>query len=120
MKPAVNGVARAVVTEARKEEAPPSSAHHEKPRGHMDSAAATGVHSAIIGLLRDLPPRGTTWNPKKKQRFVDAFKAAIDHIYPEQDEGVRSVPVQAARTRLPTLAVASWSAGILLLVGIAT
>ncbi|MCC6632849.1 MAG: hypothetical protein IT482_12355 [Gammaproteobacteria bacterium] len=46
-----------------------------------------GVHTAIIGLLRDLPPPGTTWPPKKKQRFMDAFKAAIDHIYPEDDEG---------------------------------
>jgi hypothetical protein len=45
-----------------------------------------GVHSAIVGLLRDLPPPGTMWHPKKKQRFLDAFKAAIDHIYPEEDE----------------------------------
>jgi hypothetical protein len=29
---------------------------------------------------------GTTWHPKKKQRFLGAFKAAIDHIYPEEDE----------------------------------
>jgi hypothetical protein len=58
---------------------------HEKPRVHVAEGPA-GVHSAIVGLLRDLPAPGTTWSPKKKQRFMDAFKAAIDHIYPEDDE----------------------------------
>jgi hypothetical protein len=56
----------------------------DKSRGSSTDSAA-GVHSAIIGLLRDLPPPGTTWQQKRKQRFLDAFKAAIDHIYPEED-----------------------------------
>lgn len=45
-----------------------------------------GIHTAIIGLLRDLPPPGTAWPTKAKARFMAAFKANIDHIYPEDDE----------------------------------
>jgi hypothetical protein len=68
----------------KKDEQQPSPAH-DKQRAHVAEGPA-GVHSAIIGLLRDLPPPGTTWSPKKKLRFLDAFKAAVDHIYPEDDE----------------------------------
>ena len=44
-----------------------------------------GVHSAIVGLLRELPPPGTPWADAKKQRFLDAFKATVDFIYPPED-----------------------------------
>ena len=43
-----------------------------------------GIHTAIIGLLRDLPAPGTVWPFKAKARFMAAFKANIDHIYPEE------------------------------------
>jgi hypothetical protein len=61
----------------------------EKPRlvvGGNDGPA--GVHSAIIGLLRDLPAPGTVWPSKQKARFVKAFQATLDFIYPsdENDE----------------------------------
>jgi hypothetical protein len=51
------------------------------PSGGGEGTA--GVHSAIVGLLRDLPPPGTQWEPNKKKRFLAAFQATIDHIYPE-------------------------------------
>jgi len=54
----------------------------EKPRGHMLEVTSSGVHSAITGLLRELPPPGP-WDSAKKKRFLDAFKATIDFIYPE-------------------------------------
>lgn len=86
VKPTAHGAVRTPAADpAKKDDAQQTQAQHEKSRSHGSDTAA-GVHSAIIGLLRDLPPPGTTWNPKKKQRFLDAFKAAIDHIYPEDDE----------------------------------
>jgi len=53
----------------------------EKPKSAPDTA---GVHSAIVGLLRELPPPGTEWPAAKKQRFLSAFQATIDFIYPEE------------------------------------
>ena len=57
----------------------------EKPKGGGGDGPTGGVHSAIIGLLRELPPPGTPWTSQKKQRFLDAFKATVDFIYPEED-----------------------------------
>lgn len=55
----------------------------EKPRG-SGGDGPHGVHSAIVGLLRELPAPGTPWSTQKKQRFLDAFKATVDFIYPEE------------------------------------
>jgi len=84
VKPTVHSAGKAPSPELTKKDEP-AGAVLERPRTHATDGAA-GVHTAIIGLLRDLPPPGTNWSPKKKQRFLDAFKAAIDHIYPEDDE----------------------------------
>ncbi len=45
-----------------------------------------GIHTAIVGLLRELPPAGSDWPATKKERFMQAFRATIDFIYPEQEE----------------------------------
>lgn len=45
-----------------------------------------GVHSAIVGLLRDLPPAGAVWSKKGKDRFVKAFLATLDFVYQTDDE----------------------------------
>jgi hypothetical protein len=45
-----------------------------------------GVHEAISGLLRYLPPPGTPWNAQKKESFLKAFTAAIELIYPEEGQ----------------------------------
>ncbi|MGH9958193.1 MAG: hypothetical protein ACREBC_13850 [Pyrinomonadaceae bacterium] len=66
-----------------KEESPPAP---ERPRTGGGSDGPPGVHSAIIGLLRELPPPGTPWNAQQKQRFLDAFKATIDFIYPPEEQ----------------------------------
>lgn len=60
----------------------------EKPKAAANAGAdgTGGVHSAIIGLLRELPPPGSSWAAPKKKRFLDAFKATVDFIYPEDDE----------------------------------
>lgn len=46
----------------------------------------SGVHSAIVGLLRDLPPAGSHWSSAKKARFLAAFQATIDFVYPPEDD----------------------------------
>ena len=65
---------------------PPADQQVEKQKlvvGGNDGPA--GVHTAIIGLLRDLPPPGTIWPAKQKARFVKAFQATLDFIYPSDD-----------------------------------
>ena len=47
-----------------------------------------GVHSAIIGLLRELPAPGNTWKKSKKDAFKTAFAATLDFIYPTDDEAI--------------------------------
>jgi len=67
------------------EEAPPVV---EKPKtgGAGGGDGTSGVHFAIVGLLRELPPPGAPWPAAKKQRFLSAFQATIDFIYPEDNE----------------------------------
>lgn len=81
------GAQQAVPVEG--EAATPST--QDKPKsgsggGGGGGDGTAGIHTAIVGLLRDLPPPGTVWSPKAKARFMAAFKANIDHIYPEEDE----------------------------------
>lgn len=42
-----------------------------------------GIHSALAGLLRELPPPGP-WDDRKKQQFLGAFTALFDFIYPSE------------------------------------
>jgi hypothetical protein len=44
-----------------------------------------GIHPAILGLLRDLPPAGTELSGKRRKALVAAFTSAIDFIYPEPE-----------------------------------
>jgi hypothetical protein len=48
--------------------------------------ASSTVHSAIIGLLRDLPAPGTIWPAKQKKRFIKAFQATLDFVYESDDD----------------------------------
>ncbi len=64
---------------------PPTAFEKPKPSGG-GSDGTGGVHSAIVGLLRELPPPGAQWPAQKKQRFLSAFQATIDFIYPEEDQ----------------------------------
>lgn len=68
---------------SRKDDQPP--APPDKPKGGGGGDGPPGVHSAIIGLLRELPAPGTPWSAQKKERFLGAFKATVDFIYPEED-----------------------------------
>jgi hypothetical protein len=64
----------------------PATPQGPKFGGGSGDGGPPGVHSAILGLLGDLPPPGTTWTSAKKKRFLDAFKATVDFIYPEPEE----------------------------------
>jgi hypothetical protein len=55
----------------------------ERRRGGGDGS---GVHPAIIGILRELPPPGTAWTTSDQQRFLDAFTAMVKFIYPAKSE----------------------------------
>ena len=65
----------------------PMSGHVEMDEtyigGKRKAKGPAGVHSAIIGLLRELPAPGTPWAGKK--RFKEAFMATLDFIYPEEN-----------------------------------
>lgn len=67
-------------------EPPQHSPTHERTKSSGGSDGTGGVHSAIIGLLRDLPAPGTDWPKKQKARFLRAFQATLDHVYPSDDE----------------------------------
>lgn len=45
-----------------------------------------GIHPAILGLLRDLPPAGTTLSSKRKEQLKVAFASSIDFIYPDPED----------------------------------
>ncbi len=80
VRPAAANVPPQTIVSMNEQPTPP-----EKPKGGGGDGPTGGVHSAIIGLLRELPPPGTPWSSQKKQRFLDAFKATVDFIYPEED-----------------------------------
>lgn len=64
----------------------PSPAPRPPMYGGGGSDGTGAVHSAIIGLLRDLPPPGAGWPKKQKARFIKAFQATLDFVYPGDDE----------------------------------
>lgn len=66
-----------------KQEKPKDEPPH-KPSGGGDGPPPS-IHTAITGLLRELPKPGP-WPKKGKERFMSAFRATIDFIYPDSDE----------------------------------
>jgi hypothetical protein len=45
-----------------------------------------GIPTAILGLLRGLPPEGTAMPTKRREQLVAAFSHAIAYIYPEPED----------------------------------
>ncbi len=43
-----------------------------------------GIHPALAGLLKDLPPPGP-WEAAKKQQFMDAFRGIFEFVYPGKE-----------------------------------
>lgn len=72
---------------ADKEAKPEPDKAPEKPAAYGGGdEPPSGIHTAIIGLLRELPKPGTNWPATSKARFMGAFKATIDFIYPDADD----------------------------------
>lgn len=46
----------------------------------------SGIHPALLGLLRDLPPVGSKLPPKRRAALTEAFKSTVNFIWPEDDE----------------------------------
>lgn len=83
VRPATSAHAPAV----KKPEEPVAPPEAERRKSGGGDGGSGGVHTAIVGLLRELPPPGSPWSPAKKKRFLDAFKANIDFLYPDPEEG---------------------------------
>lgn len=45
-----------------------------------------GIHPALLGLLRNLPPVGTKLPPKRRAALTEAFKSTVNFIWPEEDD----------------------------------
>lgn len=41
------------------------------------------IDESIVGLLRHLPPYGTEWPAEERERWLEAFRAVIDVVYPD-------------------------------------
>lgn len=58
----------------------------EKPKGGGGGGDPPGnIHTAIVGLLRELPPPGSDWPAAKKKKFLGAFEAVLDVVYPSEE-----------------------------------
>jgi hypothetical protein len=62
------------------------AASPEKPRGGGGGEGPTGVHSAIIGILRELPPPGSPWSSAKRDQFLITFDNLIKLLYPAEEK----------------------------------
>ena len=64
------------------EPAPPAA----ERRGGGGGDGPTVVHSAIIGLLRELPPPGSPWNTAKRDQFLVTFDNLIKLLYQAEEK----------------------------------
>jgi hypothetical protein len=55
------------------------------PSGGGGSDGPTGVHPALVAMLRELPRPGSAWPKPRKDLFMTAFRSIMDVIYPEQE-----------------------------------
>lgn len=56
------------------------------PSGHGGGDDGTGIHPALLGLLRNLPPVGSKLSPKRRAALTEAFKSTVNFIWPEEDD----------------------------------
>jgi hypothetical protein len=86
IKPVGHGSSHGAASTAQAPESKDTSsvAPQERPRGTGFGDGPPGVHPAIVGLLRELPPAGNPW--PNKEKFLKAFQTTLDFIYPEEGD----------------------------------
>jgi len=89
IRPATNSAAAAPQAPPESPTAPQQqepSAPPDKPRwrdGGGDGGGG-GIHSALIGLLRELPKPGESWTTTEQDQFLNAFTGLVKFIFPVQ------------------------------------
>ena len=83
IKPAIKTIGEKHVAHEQSQQKPLEEKSRQSPSG---GGEPPGVHSAIIGLLRELPAPGSPWTKSKKKAFKAAFSATLDFIYPTDEE----------------------------------
>lgn len=59
----------------------------EKPKGGGGGEGPPGgIHTAIVGVLRELPAPGSAFSAQDKQRFMTALRGVLDWVYPDREE----------------------------------
>ena len=100
IRPIIRNEAAAAVPAAAPEPAPPEddaagedvAARVQRNGGRNGSGSVqagpdlNGVHPALVGLIQNLPPVGSTLGPKRRAALIDAFKHTINFIYPEEED----------------------------------
>lgn len=71
----------------------PNTSHVQTPEPRRNGSGGggggddgDGIDPAILGLLKRLPPGGTTMNAKRRKALIDAFTNVVGFIYPDADE----------------------------------
>lgn len=74
-------------------QSPPAQApqkSQQQPHARTPASEEANIPAAIYGLIRDLPPEGTTMSKAKRQRLINAFQASINWLYPDESEEAAS------------------------------
>lgn len=65
---------------------PPPPSEHKKRHGGGTGDGGGDIHPALLGLIQNLPPPGSTLGPKRRKALTDAFASTINFLYPEEEE----------------------------------
>ena len=74
----------------RKSDASPSEPEAVSTEEQTDTQVAAipqkGLHSALLGMLNDLPERVTNWSEKDQDDWLDVFKTVLKFYHPARKE----------------------------------
>ena len=83
IRPSTNQVQVSAAAPPAPLEPPEASPTPDRQRGGSGGAGdGGGIHTALIGLLRELPKPGESWTEKERDDFISAFTGLIKFIFP--------------------------------------